>query len=57
LTYSPVKWKNAKIVPILKPENNPALTSSYRQISSLASICKLFDKLNLNRMLVYIDDS
>lgn len=52
LAYFPEKWKNAKVVPILKPDKNPAEASSYRPISLLSSISKLFEKLILNRMMI-----
>ena len=55
LSYFPDKWKNAKVVPILKPDKNPAEASSYRPISLLSSISKLFEKIILNRMMLHIN--
>ena len=55
LAYFPGKWKNAKVVPILKPDKNPAEASSYRPISLLSSISKLFERIISNRMMLHID--
>ena len=57
LAYFPDKWKNAKVVPILKPDKNPAEASSYRPISLLSSISKLFEKVILNRMMAHINEN
>ena len=35
LAYFPEKWRNDKVIPILKPDKNPAEASSYRPISLL----------------------
>ena len=55
LAYFPKLWKNAKITPILKPDKNPAEASSYRPISLLSSISKLFERIILNRMMSHIN--
>ena len=44
LAYFPDRWKNAKVIPILKPDKDPAVASSYRPISLLSSISKLFER-------------
>ena len=40
-----------EVVSILKPGKGPALPSSYRPISLLDTICKLFEKILLARIL------
>ena len=42
--HFPTAWKHARVISILKPRNDPALPSSYRPISLLDTIGKLFDK-------------
>ena len=44
------------MIPILKPDKNPAEASSYRPIS-LLSISKLFERIILNRMMSHINES
>ena len=41
LAYFPEKWKNDKVIPILKPDKNPAEASSCRPVISLSFISKL----------------
>ena len=57
IAYFPKLWKNAKITPILKPDKNPAEVSSYRPISLLSSISKLFERIILNRMMSHINEN
>lgn len=57
LAYFPDSWKNAKVIPILKPDKNPAEASSYRPISLLSSISKLFERIILNRMMTHINEN
>ena len=57
LAYFPEKWKNAKVTPILKPDKNPAEASSYRPISLLSSISKLFERVILSRMMMHINEN
>jgi hypothetical protein len=40
-------WKLAKIVPILKPNKDPGIGSSYRPISLLSPIAKILEKIVL----------
>jgi hypothetical protein len=49
--YFPSVWKHARFVSILKPGKDPALPSSYRPISLLDTIGKLFEKILLSRIL------
>lgn len=50
LKYIPSLWKVAEIVMIPKPGKPPHITSSYRPISLLPTMSKLFEKLLLRRL-------
>lgn len=56
LHYFPSIWKEAKIIPIRKPGKDPTLPSSYRPISLLSALSKLFEKLILNRLISFVDE-
>jgi hypothetical protein len=47
----PTLWKHTRVVSILKPGKDPALPSSYRPISLLDTIGKVFEKILLARIL------
>jgi hypothetical protein len=49
--YFPPAWKHARVISILKPGKHPALPSSYRPISLLDTIGKVFEKILLSRIL------
>jgi len=49
--HFPTVWKHARVISILKPGKDPALPSSYRPISLLDTIGKLFEKILLYRIL------
>jgi hypothetical protein len=51
MQYFPSAWKNARVVSILKPGKDPALPSSYRPISLLGTVGKLFEKNLLARLV------
>ncbi|XP_058448904.1 uncharacterized protein LOC131428864 [Malaya genurostris] len=57
LNYFPSEWKIAKVVPLLKPSKDPTNPSSYRPISLLSSLSKLFERLILDRVLVHIENN
>jgi hypothetical protein len=48
--YFPSQWKVAQIILILKPETRTNELSSYRRISLLSIISKVFEKLLLKRL-------
>lgn len=50
LSYFPNSWKRSKVIPILKPGKDPTSEKSYRPISLLSSISKIFEKLILSRL-------
>jgi len=54
LSYFPKSWKHASVVPILKPGKDPSNPASYRPISLLSSISKIFEKLILKRLNLFI---
>ena len=49
--HFPTVWKHARVSSILKPGKDPALSSSYRPISLLDTIGKLFEKILIARIL------
>lgn len=52
----PDSWKNAIIIPIHKAGKNPQLLSSYRPISLLSCISKVFEKILSSRLSAWILD-
>jgi hypothetical protein len=55
LDYFPTQWKVAQIILILKPGKPPHDLPSYRPISLLPIVSKLFEKLLLKRLLPLIE--
>jgi hypothetical protein len=53
LSYFPTDWKIGKVVPIPKPGKDLSLPSSYRPITLLPTVGKMFEKLILERMLEF----
>jgi hypothetical protein len=49
--YFPAVWKHACVISILKPGKDPSLPSSYRPISLLDTVGKLFEKILLSSIL------
>jgi len=49
--HFPTMWKHARVISILKPGKDSPLPSSYRPISLLDTIGKLFEKILLARIL------
>ena len=56
LEYYPETWKTSQITPIAKPGKPIQETSSYRPISLLPTLSKLFEKLLTNRLLPLLED-
>lgn len=50
IKYFPVAWKVAEIIAIPKPHKDPTEATSYRPISLLPTMSKLFEKLIFNRL-------
>jgi len=56
LKYVPQLWKVAEVVMISKPGKPPHEATSYRPISLLPSISKLFEKLLLKRLKPIVEE-
>ena len=54
--YIPTAWKLATLRMLLKPDKLPSLTSSYRPISFMSSIMKLFEWVIEQRLCSYLED-
>ena len=51
----PSEWKHALILPFLKPNKDPTQTNSYRPISLLSNIGKIYEKLILTRLNWFLE--
>ena len=54
--HCPPVWKHARVISIHKPGKDPAQPSSYRPISLLDTIGKLFEKILLTRILYEVGE-
>ena len=54
--YIPTAWKLATLRMLLKPDKLPSLTTSYRPISLMSSIMKLFEQVIEQRLRSYLED-
>lgn len=55
--YFPSAWKVGKVIPIAKPGKDPSLPSSYRPITLLPVIGKIFEKILLARLLEFENEN
>lgn len=55
--YFPSAWKISKVIPILKPGKDPTTPKSYRPISLLPSLSKLFENLIKTRLQNFVDEN
>ena len=55
LGYIPTAWKLATLRMLLEPDKLPSLTTSYRPISLLSSIMKLFERVIEQRLRSYLE--
>ena len=53
--YIPAAWKLATLRMLLKPDKLLSLTSSYRPISLMSSIIRLFERVNEQRICSYLE--
>lgn len=51
----PPGWKEAFLIPVLKPGKNPDDPDAYRPISLTNCICKLLEKMVNNRLVWYLE--
>ena len=54
--HIPTAWKLAILRMLLKPDKLPSLTTSYRPISLMSSIMKLFERVIEQRLHSYLED-
>lgn len=55
LSYFPTSWKSAITVPVPKPGKKPSSPESYRPISLLSALSKVFEKIVLLRLQKHIE--
>lgn len=55
--YFPERWKTAKVLAFPKPGKPRNRPTSYRPISLLSCVSKIFERLILTRLLAYITDN
>ena len=55
LGYIPTAWKIATLHMLLKPDKLPSLTTSYRPISLISSIMKLFERAIEQRLRSHLE--
>jgi len=54
MSHFPSAWKRATVIPIPKPNKPPSYPSSYRPISLLSIVSKLFERIIANRLVTYV---
>ena len=55
LSYMPSNWKSAVVVMIPKPQKDPLKVNSYRPISLLCTMSKLFERVIMARLLEWVN--
>ena len=55
LSFFPDQWKVAIVLPFLKPGKDPDLPISYRPISLLSTLGKVFERLVYNRLYWFLE--
>lgn len=57
LSYFPLLWKYSSVILILKPKKPPDCPSSYRPISLLPILSKVFEKMLLKRLIKIVEET
>ena len=57
LGFIPYVWKVAVLFMLIKPDNPPSKTTSYRPISLLSAIMKLFERVIEKRFRKHLEDN
>lgn len=55
--YFPKVWRQSKVRSICKPNKDPACVGSYRLISLLSALSKIFERILLSRMNIVLEDN
>lgn len=55
IAYFPDKWKTAHIIPLKKPNKPPFLAASYRPISLLSTLSKLYESILKRNLDIHLD--
>jgi hypothetical protein len=55
--YFPAQWKDAQIILILKPGKPSNELTSYRPISLLPTVSKVFEKILLKRLFPVVENN
>jgi ribonuclease HI len=53
----PDSWREALVIPILKPGKIPSSSGSYRPISLTCNLCKIFEKIISKRLRWYLESN
>ena len=57
LVFIPYVWKVAVLCMLIKPDKPPSQTTSYRPISLLSAIMKLFERVIEKRLRKHLEDN
>lgn len=57
LNYFPLKWRHARVFPLLKPGKLPNVATSYRPISLLSILGKVFEKIVHKRLKKFLEEA
>ena len=51
----PATWRKAKVVALLRPVKDPTLKKSFRPISLLSILYKMYERIILARIFPYVE--